>query len=220
MHTSNSMLQRHPARHALAPGRVACPGCDLLLEIDSLSDGSRANCPRCNHTLTRNVHDSYNKALAYSVSGLIFMVLACSYPFLSFAVGGFESKMTLINTPGALWGYGMRAISMLVGVFIILLPTVMLLMTGAVASALLTQRTYPWLVPFARFIFHWQSWAMAEVFIIGVIVSLVKLAMLATVVLGVSFWSYAAFTLCLILALSTLDRYRCWEDIEALTRDD
>jgi len=79
MHTSDSMLQRHPARHALAPGRVACPGCDLLLEIDALSDGSRANCPRCNHTLTRNIHDGYNKALAYSVSGLIFLVLAAQF---------------------------------------------------------------------------------------------------------------------------------------------
>ena len=69
-------------------------------------------------------------------------------------------------------------------------------------------------------IFQWQGWAMAEVFIIGVIVSLVKLAMMATVVLGASFWSYGAFTICLILALSTLDRYRCWADIDAVTQGD
>jgi paraquat-inducible protein A len=57
---------------------------------------------------------------------------------------------------------------------------------------------------------------MVEVFIIAVIVSLVKIASLATVVLGISFWAYAAFSICFTLALVTLDRYQCWEMIEAL----
>ncbi|NND69383.1 MAG: paraquat-inducible protein A [Halioglobus sp.] len=219
MHSIDSSHPSFAARHSHGQGRVACPDCDLLLEIASLSDGSRANCPRCNHTLTRYIDDGYNKVLAYSVGGLMLLVLASSYPFLSFAVAGLESEMTLIGTPGALWQYGMPGIGAIVAAFIIVLPGVMLLMTGAVASALLTGRNYPWLVPVARLIFHWQGWAMAEVFIIGVIVSLVKLATMASVVLGVSFYSYGGFTLCLILALSTLDRYRCWEDIEAVTRD-
>ncbi len=220
MQTTHSAHTGFPARQSQGVGRVACPGCDLLLEINVLSDGSRAACPRCNHTLTRHIHDGYNKVLAYSVAGLILLVLASSYPFLSFAVAGLESEMTLINTPGALWRYGMPGIGALVATFIILLPALTLLMSGAVAAALLTGRRYTWLVPCARFIFLWQGWAMAEVFIIGVIVSLVKLATMATVVLGVSFWCYGAFTLCLIVALSNLDRYRCWEDIEAVMRDD
>lgn len=217
MPTTHQPDLSHAALPTHGRGRVACPGCDLLLEIDVLGGGSRAACPRCNHTLTRYIDDGYNKVLAYSTAGLMFLVLASSYPFLSFAVAGLESEMTLINTPGALWRYGMPGIGALVATFIIFLPGVMLLLAGAVAAALLARRSYPWLVPFARLVFHWQGWAMAEVFIIGVIVSLVKLATMASVVLGVSFWSYGAFTLCLILALSTLDRYRCWEDIDAVT---
>ncbi|MEZ5501490.1 MAG: paraquat-inducible protein A [Halioglobus sp.] len=61
-----------------------------------------------------------------------------------------------------------------------------------------------------------QNWSMVEVFIIGVIVSLVKIAAMATVVVGISFWAYAAFTVCFTLAVSSLDRYQCWERIEAL----
>lgn len=220
MHTKDTTDLSFAARHSHGQGRVACPGCDLLLEIDPLSGGSRASCPRCNHNLTRYIDDIYNKVLAYSVAGLVLLVLACSYPFLSFAVAGLDSQMTLINTPGALWRNGMPGMGVLVAAFIILLPGLMLLLTGAVASALLTGRSYPWLVPFARLIFQWQGWAMAEVFIIGVIVALVKLATMATVVLGASFWTYVAFTVCLILAFNTLDRYRCWEDIEAVTRND
>ena len=61
-----------------------------------------------------------------------------------------------------------------------------------------------------------QHWVMAEVFIIGVIVSLVKIATMATVTLGLSFWAYAAFSVCFALAVATVDRYQVWEQIEAL----
>jgi paraquat-inducible protein A len=57
---------------------------------------------------------------------------------------------------------------------------------------------------------------MVEVFIIGVIVSLVKIAAMATVVVGLAFWAYAAFTLCFTVTIGSLDRYQCWEHLEAL----
>ena len=60
------------------------------------------------------------------------------------------------------------------------------------------------------------KWSMVEVFIIGVIVSLVKIAAMATVVVGASFWAYAAFAICFTAAVANLDRYQCWERIEAL----
>ena len=77
-------------------------------------------------------------------------------------------------------------------------------------------RYRPWLVPVARGIFLAQNWAMVEVFIIGVIVSLVKIMAMATVVLGISFWAYTAFAICFTLAVANLDRYQCWERIEEL----
>ena len=59
---------------------------------------------------------------------------------------------------------------------------------------------------------------MVEVFIIGVIVSLVKIADMATIELGISFWAYAGFAICFTVAISNLDRYQCWERIDALQR--
>ena len=55
---------------------------------------------------------------------------------------------------------------------------------------------------------------MVEVFVIGVIVSLVKLASLATVVLGISFWAYVGFSICLTAAMTSLDRAYVWDEIE------
>jgi paraquat-inducible protein A len=59
-----------------------------------------------------------------------------------------------------------------------------------------------------------DHWVMVEVFAIGVIVSLVKIADMATLVLGLSFWTYTAFALCYVLAISTFDRLAVWSALE------
>jgi paraquat-inducible protein A len=56
---------------------------------------------------------------------------------------------------------------------------------------------------------------MVEVFVIGVLVSLVKIGAMATVILGISFWSYVGFAICFTATLSSLDRFQMWREIEA-----
>ena len=78
-------------------------------------------------------------------------------------------------------------------------------------------RSVPWLVPAGRFLFWLSPWSMAEVFIIGVLVSLVKIAAMASVVVGLSFWAYVGFAVCFTASLSSLDRLQMWREIEACT---
>lgn len=199
-------------------GEIACHSCDLLVDVSEVAHGERALCPRCGGFLTRFREDTYERVLAYSVAGLMLLVLANSYSFLSFAASGLESVMTLWQTPGALWQYGMPEMAIIVGAFIIGIPALVLLLMVALCLPLNRGRYQPWLAPVARTVFLLQNWAMVEVFIIGVIVSLVKIAAMAEVELGISFWAYAAFSICFTLAIAGLDRYHCWEDIEALSQ--
>jgi len=196
---------------------VACPGCDLLVHIGALADGQAANCPRCGGFITRYRSDAFNRVLAFAVSGLILMFLANSFDFLSFSAGGAESQIALRETPGALWNNGMPLVAFLVGAFIIAVPALILLLLVALCVPLHVGYTRPWLPRLAKILLHLHHWAMAEVFIIGVIVSLVKLSSMATVVIGISFWAYAAFTVCFLLAISTVDRFHTWARIDELS---
>jgi paraquat-inducible protein A len=197
-------------------GKIACPSCDLLVTVVQLKHGKSASCPRCDCFLTRIRHDAYERVLAFASTGLIFLVLANAYPFLSFSSSGMESVMTLRQTPGALWTNGMPEVAALVAAFIIFIPAAVLLMMLTISIPLSQGRYYPWLAPIAKGIFLIQNWSMVEVFIIGVIVSLVKIGAMATVVIGLSFWAYAVFVICFTVAVASLDRYQCWEHIEAL----
>ncbi len=195
---------------------IACQSCDLLLSVAGLNTGESASCPRCGHFLTRKSADPYGNVLAYAISAIILLIMANSYSFLSFSSTGLESVITLRETPGAVWNYGMPVVAILVAAFIIVIPAFILVLLLLLCIPLHEGRYRPWLIPVAKGVFLTQNWSMVEVFIIGVIVSLVKIAAMATIELGISFWAYVGFTICFILAIANLDRYQCWESIEAL----
>ena len=148
------------------------------------------------------------------MSAVVFLALALSFPFLTMKVGGFENEMTLPQAALELYRYDMVALSAVVLAAVLLIPSLIVGLVLALAFQLMRGHPTPWLVPVGRLIFGLGTWSMVEVFMIGVIVSLVKLAHLATVVLGVSFWSYAVFGICLTAALTSLDRAYVWEQIE------
>ena len=65
-----------------------------------------------------------------------------------------------------------------------------------------------------RLVFQASPWSMAEIFLIGVLVSLTKIASLATVVLGISFCGYVGFTLCFTMAIASLDKHFFWDALD------
>lgn len=199
-------------------GEIACLHCDLVSSVAGLKTGETASCPRCGHYLTRKIPDPYGRVLSFTIAGIILLIMANSYSFLSFSSSGLESVITLRQTPGAVWNYGMPGVAVMIAAFIIIIPAAILILLLLLCIPLHEGQYRPWLIPVAKGIFLIQNWSMVEVFIIGVIVSLVKIADMATIELGISFWAYAGFAICFTVAISNLDRYQCWERIDALQR--
>jgi paraquat-inducible protein A len=194
--------------------QTACLQCDLLLPRPTLGPGERASCPRCGAHLAAVPRDGLLRPFAFCSSAVVLLVIAVSFPFLSMKAGGLENAMTLPESGIALYRHGMVMLSIVVMAAILFIPTAILGLALALVGQLMRGRPAPWLAPVARLIFGLATWSMVEVFVIGVIVSLVKLASMADVVLGISFWSYAVFSLCLTAALSSLDRDYVWREIE------
>ncbi len=196
---------------------VGCPECDLLGELGELNPGERAVCARCGCVLAVCFEDPYARAWSFSVAALIVLAIAFSFPFLSISAAGVTNSMTLVQTVLYLAQYGADLIAVLVSVFVIMVPLVMLIFMVLLATALRLGRFHPLLLAPTRWLFHLNAWSMVEVFAIGVIVSLVKLAAMAKVTLGPSFWAYLAFAVLFLLAFAAMDRLSVWRDIERLT---
>lgn len=195
---------------------IGCPECDLLGSMPALAPGQRARCSRCGFLLAVRYEDPFGRAFSFALSALIMLLIAMSFPFLSITASGVSNSMTLLQTVSYLADYGAEAISVLVLLVVILVPMAMLLLIGLLSLFLRRGRFHPLLEGPARWLFHLNPWAMVEVFAIGVIVSLVKLAAMAHVALGLSFWAYLAFSGLFLLAFSSMDRLTVWSTIERI----
>jgi paraquat-inducible protein A len=191
--------------------------CDLLIAIGTLREGERASCPRCGHLLSARTSNGLERSLAFALAGVVLLAIANAFPFLLLKASGLESVMTLPSTAVDLSRGGYAPLAVLVLGVIVVIPSLMLGTLIALLVPLVRGRGAPWLVPAGRLLFGLDTWSMVEVFVIGVIVSLVKIGQMATVVLGISFWSYVGFGVCFVAALASLDRLEVWREIERQT---
>lgn len=195
---------------------LGCPQCDLLVRVVPPAPGRTARCPRCSFGLASGIRDGFVRPLAYALAALVFMVLALTFPFLGVSAAGLESAMTLTAAVASLAAFGAEGVAVLFAAFVLLVPGLLMLAAVVVTGSLLIRRGSPLLVPLTRALFHLDTWSMADVFAIGVIVSLVKLATMADVMLGAAFWAYLGFAVCFLLTLTSLDRVAVWSAVDDL----
>ncbi|MCB1132165.1 MAG: paraquat-inducible protein A, partial [Verrucomicrobiae bacterium] len=73
-------------------------------------------------------------------------------------------------------------------------------------------------MPQARLVAKWmymsEPWNMAEVFLLGVLVSLLKIAKLADVEFGIGFWACGVVMVCMAAAVAGIDREELWDRLE------
>lgn len=195
--------------------QTACAECDLLIAVPEIREGERATCPRCDHVLTRRPRQGFERAAAFAIASCVFFTVSLLFPFMAFSSSGVENVMTLPEAALSIYRNHYPLLAAVVFVGIIGAPMVLLAGLLALALPLVLQRPAPWLKQAGKLVFFLNEWSMVEVFMIGVIVSLVKIAHLATVIIGLSFWAYVLFALCMTAALSGLDRIQVWRAIEA-----
>ncbi|MEJ2234421.1 MAG: paraquat-inducible protein A [Syntrophobacterales bacterium] len=194
---------------------IACHECDLLYELPPLPEGSMAKCSRCGAVLHRHKRNSLDRTLSWTIAGLILFALANAYPFLALKSEGLVHETTLITGVQQLYKQGMRSVAALVFLTSILFPFLQL--AGILYLLLpLKFNRLPWWKPALvfRFIRSLQPWAMMEVFMVGILVSVVKLAKMASVVPGLALYSFTILIFVLAAVTASLDPHLVWDRLE------
>ncbi len=193
---------------------IACHECDLLQYSIALPDDTVAKCPRCEGVLYRHRRNSTDRTLALAIAGLLLFVVANSYPFLAFRMQGKMVQTTLASGVLDLHDQGMTALAILVLVTSILAPFAELVGLLWVLAPLRMRRRAWGAISVFRFLRRIQVWSMMEVFMLGVLVSLVKLADMAEIVPGLALWSFALLIVVLAAASASMDARDIWRRLE------
>ncbi|HBP87285.1 MAG TPA: paraquat-inducible protein A [Nitrospirales bacterium] len=202
----------HPSR--LFHNLIACHECDLLYRVHPLRYGERANCSRCGAALYAKKRDSFEHTIILALTSLMLFTLANVFPFMTFELHGRVQESLLSTGVKEFFERDMWTLGVLVLCASILFPALKILGLLYVLVPLEFNRR-PWKAALAfRLVQHFQTWAMMDVYLLGVIVAVVKLADMAILVPGVAIYSFVALIIALAAADSALDQHAVWEKME------
>ncbi|OYD21213.1 paraquat-inducible membrane protein A [Oceanimonas baumannii] len=191
-----------------------CHECDLVVALPALAAGQKADCPRCGHTLVRRHANPAERSLALALATLIALTLSVVFPFIGFELSGIGNRIELTDSASTLIGLHQPLVAMCVLLTVIILPLIYLLSISWLCLGMLLGHPLPRSRQIARTLRHVTPWMMADVFVIGTLVSLIKIVGMAEIELGLSFWTFCAFAMLLLLTTQSVDKDWLWFSLD------
>jgi paraquat-inducible protein A len=197
--SSTNPETRTPAKRS-SGALTICPECDLAQRIGELGPGDQARCVRCHAELRSERGQKLELALAALLTLAILLVVLNGFPLVEMRVQGTVRATTLAGAALELQSRGMTELSVLVMLTTVVIPILEVLLLAFILLPMELRRGRQW-IPLAIGILQWvRPWSMIEVFMLGAMVSIVKLASLADVIPGPALWACA----CVIVVMSFL----------------
>lgn len=193
--------------------KVACSHCDGLFNKSPLNQDEVAKCPRCETTLYyQNL--SFSNAIALIIVSFLLYPVAMLFPFVELGIAGqktiisvFEGIMVIAEQGSTI--YLAIIVAMLVMVFPLLRLFGLLLILMPIQFDKQQILPRPWI----RFILSIGTWSMIEVYLIGCIVTMVKLFSLGHMALDIGFYIFFLLVIFNALIIFITPRQRIWQAI-------
>ncbi len=183
-----------------ATGVHVCADCDLPQHLPVLQPGQSARCPRCSALMRRRTRYGADYCLAFALCGLILFPLAQGFPLLSFSILGNTQQNLIWTGVVELWQGGLQGVAVLVFVCVFVAPLLLLcsLLYLHLPGKLGMQPRYGDAVN--HHLHKLSEWAMIDVFLLGALVSFIKLSQLADVSVDRGFYALVALLACIWMA--------------------
>lgn len=197
---------------------IACPQCDALHKDLNVADGMRARCRRCGAMLIAPRSQAFLQVLMLSVTIAILMTAGVFFPFLSINAAGLSHEISLVDAVRSFSGPVLAPLALMVLFLVVLIPILRVITLVYVLGPLTRGRPARRHAAAAfRLAERLRPWSMAEIFMIGTAVALVKVAGMATVAFGAAFWAFAMLVIVVVLEDTFMCKWTIWKAIETST---
>ena len=171
----------------------ACPCCDLLVKKHSLNYHQKAICPRCDKTLAKPIENSIEKTLALSVGALILFFPAIFLPLMTLNLLGLSQDLSIVQSLIAVYNEDYILVTGIILITCIIVPFLKISILFFVSLTLFKAKYYKskrnsnrlekvlnlsQVIAF-RIYHSIDEWGMLEIYMLGILVSIVKLRVIA-----------------------------------------
>ncbi len=192
---------------------MACPDCDVLQRVPALPPGETARCVRCGRTLASRKPDSLERTAALTAAAAILFVVANAFPLMALSAGGRSASTTILGGARQMWDSGREDAAILVALFAVVAPALQLAFLSVVLFATRRPPAPAWVGALLHASETLRSWSMVEVMVLGLLVTLVKIASLATVSPGVGIFAAGGFIGLSAAAAAGFDPAEAWSRV-------
>lgn len=187
---------------------VLCPHCDLLVTQPPLKPGQKGLCPRCRNTLECYWNDPKGQPVGFAISALMMQGLANLFPFVNMEISSMKRQITLPQIPQVMINDHFSSLACLFLLCVQVIPAFcMIIIILLCMDVPLPFRLKAFL---AKLLFALRSWGMAEILLVGVVVSIVKLMAYGQIGIGNSFVPFCVFCVLQLRALQCVDPRWLW----------
>jgi len=169
--------------------------------------------------LYRAQPNGFRLSLIFAITSLALFLISNSFPIVTISSQGLVNSTTLLGAVGQLIEDGIASIAVLVFITTFLMP---MLEIGVLIYLLLPLhlgRIPPGLSFGFRLICLVKPWAMIEVFMIGLIVTITKLNGLASVSPDIGLISFVLLMISITVAVSNFDVHAFWRQVGLLQQN-
>jgi paraquat-inducible protein A len=192
---------------------VGCHECDMLLRKPQLAAGDRAECPRCGFLLYSHNHQVIRRSLALVLAALLLYIPANFLPIMQINVLGQSSEDTIWSGVLSLYDAGgiLKSIALVVFLCSMVIPLVKLLIQFFVLLTIRLNYARGFGLMMYRMYHHLQEWGMFEVYLMGILVSIVKLIDIASPTMDFGLACFIALLLVQVWLEVTMEPHQIWE---------
>lgn len=184
---------------------IGCHDCGCLYHREPLNSCERARCTRCRHELYRwHAGGPLRRAdslVALTLGAVLVYLLAQSFPIVTLELGGIVTGVTLLQAVGVLWNEGMQVVAAMVLLCAVIFPGLELTSLLYVAIGLRRGRRVPGFNLLLRVVQGARHWAMTEVLMIGILITVIKMTSMARVVPHPGLFAFGVLTILCALVM-------------------
>lgn len=192
---------------------LVCDQCDLMLRETVLQPGGKAFCSRCGHVLYRCQPDGLRLSLIFSLTAAALFLISNSFPIVTIDSQGLTNSTTLLDAAERLVHDGIPSIAALVFATTFLMPALEIMAMIYLLLPLHFQRIPPGFSVAFRLIHFVKPWAMIEVFMLGLLVTISKLSALASVVPNIALGAFVLLMFSVTAAAANFDHRGYWKRV-------
>jgi paraquat-inducible protein A len=192
---------------------IDCPDCGTLQRIPARWGWTVLLCKRCTGVLERTNLRSFDASLALSIAALLLMVPSLSLTFLTTSISGATRSSLLGSSAVAMIEDGWPVLGIIIFLFTVIAPLLRYSLLSLVLGLLRLDAHPHWLGRAFRFANALQTWAMTDVYLLGLAVAYMRLKASLNVQMGAGAKCLIVVGVLSLFIRAVLDKEEVWRAI-------